>query len=658
MNTIYRILFGLLFCLYSIAVSAQDPEYKSYNWEPTPELHNISQKDKEFSSIILKENHIIEFTYDSSQLVSYILVHKIIKANNDEGVVQNNRIFLPISVNTRMLVTKARVINSKGEIKELKESDIKEGVNNETKTTYHYFALDGLDVGSEIEYILVFQPEVEYYGRMYQLQDQVNKRNVEFSIFSPSNLAFATKSYNSLPELTPSVTPDGRNKLSVKMDTIPGVKSEQFAVYDPNLMQLVYKLNENKTQNKNNIINYFNASSSIGELIHQTLTKKDAKELEKLIKSIGINDKGNTENTIRTVENYIKKNFVVEERVPDSYKTIEAVMEYKNTDAAGISKLYAAIFDELKIDYQLVLTTDRYETRFDPKFEAYNFLDKYLLYFPSVNKYLSPEAIGFRLGLIPFNYFYNYGLFVKTVHIGDFTNYIGEVKFIEPTPYDATKHNHKVKVDFNASLENPVFTYELCMEGYYAQQIQPYYSFISPDQKKEVDESVLKSFLPGVTVSDYTIENKGIENLAVKPFLIKATSSSSTLVDKAGNKYLFKIGELIGPQVEMYQDEERKFDVENDFNRSYYRELTFTLPENYKVNNLDALKMKVELLENGTPTCYFISDYELVDGKTIVVKVHEDYKSIYYPKARFQEYRKVINAAADFNKIVLVLEKK
>jgi hypothetical protein len=657
MNTLMRFAFVLLISVFCIGVRAQEPEYKKYNWEPVAALHPISPNDKEFPSIVLKENHIVEFALDSDQLVCYTILHKIIKANNDDGVVQNNRIFLPFSVNTKMLVTKARVINSKGEIKELKEKDIKEGVNNETKTTYRYFALDGLDVGSEIEFILIFQQDAEYYGRMYQLQDQLNKRNVEFSIYSPSNLIFITKSYNKFPEFISSVTPDGRNRLYAKLDSIRGVKPEQFAVYDPNMMQFALKLNENKTQGRTNIINFLNASSTIGEMAHEKPSKKAAKEIEKIVKSLNI-DNSNVESSIRVIENYIKKNFVVEEHVPDNYKTLDAVLEYKNTDAIGITKLYTAIFDNLKIDCQIVLTTDRYETRFDPKFESYSFLDKYLLYFPSIDKYLSPEAIGFRLGMIPYNFFYNYGLFVKTVHIGDFTNYIGEVKFIEPTPYDATKYYHKVNVDFTASMENPVFTYELRLEGYYAQQIQPYYSFVTPDQNKEIDDDVLKNFLTGVTVSNYSIENKGIENFVVKPFIIKATSNTNTIVDKAGNKFLFKIGLLIGPQVEMYQDEERKFDVENDFNRSYYRELSFTLPDGYKVNNLDALKMKVELLEKGTPTCYFISDYEMVDGKTVVVKVHEDYKSIYYPKDRFQEYRKVINAAADFNKIVLVLEKK
>jgi hypothetical protein len=42
----------------------------------------------------------------------------------------------------------------------------------------------------------------------------------------------------------------------------------------------------------------------------------------------------------------------------------------------------------------------------------------------------------------------------------------------------------------------------------------------------------------------------------------------------------------------------------------------------------------------------------------VVVKVHEDYKSIYYPKVKFQDFRKVVNAAADFNKIIVVFEKQ
>jgi hypothetical protein len=314
------------------------------------------------------------------------------------------------------------------------------------------------------------------------------------------------------------------------------------------------------------------AAQTVFNLVHENLNSKKSKELKKLIAKISIDKSENQENTIRRIENYIKMNFAVsDEKVSDKYKSLEGILEFKSTDQVGISKLFAAIFDKLGINYQIVLTTNRYSSRFDPKFEAYNFLDEYLFYFPDINQYMCPSAYLNRLGLIPYNFFNNYGLFIKTVKIGDYVNGVGEVKFIEPTVFDKTKHNHYVKVDFSNSLDNPTYEYTLKLEGYYAQPFQPYYSVIPADKVKDLNEFIQKNLLTGITVSDFSVENKGVENLGIKPFIVKATSTSTNMLEKAGNKYLFKIGELIGPQVELYQDEERKFDVENDYNRSYYQ---------------------------------------------------------------------------------------
>jgi hypothetical protein len=658
MNQFFVFLSLIFLSVFSSPLLAQDPIYKSYKWEENPKLHNLSASEKEYASVILKENYIAEYVYNDDVMTSYILMHKIIKANNDEGIVRNNRIFLPFSDNTRMLVTKARVITAQGIVKELKESDIKVGEDKETKSVYRYFALEGLDQGSEIEYIFVFNQEAEYYGRSHQLQSDVFKKNVELKIISPADIVFKAKSYNNLPELQPSVLEDGRNVLSVKLDSVPAAKQELFAVYDPNLMQVVYKLYENKKLGKKDLINYANAATSISNLIYEPVSKTAQKGIKEILKKINIGGEKDQATIIRKVEDYIKQNYSVDENVAENNKMLDVILEFKSTNNIGITKLFAAIYDALGIEYRVVVTSNRYQTRFDPDFEAYNFLDEYLLYFPSINQYLCPSAFAYRLGYIPYNFFHNYGLFVKQVKLAGMTTGVGEVKFIEPTAYDKTKHNHYVKIDFSKSLEDPTLDYKLVLEGYYAQSIQPYYSFMPDDQHKDVDEFILKNFLSGVTVSDYTIENKGIENFGLKPLIINAKSSSSTMLEKAGNKYLLKIGALIGPQVEMYQEEERKFDVENDYNRSYYRELTVVIPDGYKISNMDALKMKVELLEDdGKPTSYFVSDYEL-NKNELVVKVHEDYKSIYYPKSKFQEYRKVINAAADFNKIVLILEKK
>ena len=53
----------------------------------------------------------------------------------------------------------------------------------------------------------------------------------------------------------------------------------------------------------------------------------------------------------------------------------------------------------------------------------------------------------------------------------------------------------------------------------------------------------------------------------------------------------------------------------------------------------------------------FVSSYKLT-GNTLDVEVLETYRNIKYLPSEFEVFKKVINAAADFNKVVLVLEKK
>ena len=648
------ILVSCLVSLFSFSF-AQEPFYKSYHWEASPKLHVLSANDQQIQELDLKDFHVIEYYMDGNQLVSLNLVHRIIRVSNDKAIEKNNRIYLPLADLAKLLVNKARVINSNGVVREFRNEDIKEGVNEETKASYRYFALEGVDKGSEIECLMVIQQNADVTGKSFILQDETPKRNMEFLVISPGHLVFKAKNYNGLPAFQDSTTRDGRNVLYTKVDSIPGLKEEEFAVYKPNLIQTVIKMEENKNNGRTNLINYFEASQSIFDMMHEAQEKSTTKNLEKLIKLIHPNGKTQEEN-IRTIENYIKTNFVVAEN--SEYKSLSSILEFKTTDEVGITKLFTALFEALKINYQIVLTSNRYSIRFDSNFEAYNFLDTYLFYFPDINEYLCPGSLVFRLNCIPFGLTNNYGLFIRPVTVGQFRSGIGEIKFIEPSGYDKNRSNHTIKIDFSNSIANPDIYYTLLFDGNYAQSIQPYYSYIPEESQKEMNISVLKSTLKDVEFSDITVENKGAEFLGLKPLIISAKCTPTSIVEQAGDKFLFKIGELIGPQVELYQEEERKFDIENEFNRSYTREIRFDIPAGYVVKNLDALKMNAVIIENGQPSSYFISNYEIVDNHTVVVKVNEDYKQICYPKSRFQEFRKVVNASADFNKVVLVLEKE
>jgi len=127
---------------------------------------------------------------------------------------------------------------------------------------------------------------------------------------------------------------------------------------------------------------------------------------------------------------------------------------------------------------------------------------------------------------------------------------------------------------------------------------------------------------------------------------------------KIGDIYLFKVGMVIGPQSELYSEEKRVSDAENESNHGYTRVIVFEIPEGYKATNLEALNMNVACIDsNGTRSAEFISSYK-IEGNKITVTVEENYKKVIYPLAQFEDFRKVINAAADFNKIVVYFEKK
>jgi hypothetical protein len=80
------------------------------------------------------------------------------------------------------------------------------------------------------------------------------------------------------------------------------------------------------------------------------------------------------------------------------------------------------------------------------------------------------------------------------------------------------------------------------------------------------------------------------------------------------------------------------------------------IPQGYKLSGLDALKMNVKFDMNGGEACGFVSDYVVKDN-LLTININEYYNVIQLPKEQFENFRKVINAAADFNKVNIVFEK-
>jgi hypothetical protein len=294
---------------------------------------------------------------------------------------------------------------------------------------------------------------------------------------------------------------------------------------------------------------------------------------------------------------------------------------------------------------------------FDPDFEAYNYLQEFLLYFPKIDKYLDPNSPFGVLGIIPVNYQDNFGVFYKKLGEGKTIFGSSKIRFIEGVPAEDSHHDMKLNVtindDFNALNADVIIS----ATGYFAAGLQPYYDILEPEDIKEFNIDQVEWISENMEVIQVEAINPGFENLGIKPFIIEAEFTTDEYLIKARDKYLVKLGLLIGPQVEMYQVSERTLPVDMGYRKVFHREINFTIPNGFKVENPDDLIIDVTASDYRGIYAGFKSDYT-IKKNILTVIVDEYYNKVHFTVDEFEDYRKVINSAADFNKIVLYLEEK
>lgn len=237
------------------------------------------------------------------------------------------------------------------------------------------------------------------------------------------------------------------------------------------------------------------------------------------------------------------------------------------------------------------------------------------------------------------------------------TTGLGTVKFVEPDGYLENTDSLIISADFSKGFDNTKFTYRVTTEGHEATAIQSLFDYVKEEKDKdELRKALIKRYADEADIKDLKTENEGSIFFAKKPFVASASFTSGKFVDKAGAKYIFKIGDLIGPQEQMYQEETRKMPIEMNYSKNYVRIITFKIPQGYKLTNSEKLNMDVFLKDKeGNRIMAFRSWYE-IKGSDVTVNVEEYYKTINLPVEQYEPFKSVINASADFNKIVLLFE--
>ena len=651
-----KIITSIIILLITSPILAQgDLFHTNYNWDERPDYEITIDSNKPMAA--LKDKYVVEFAYSNeNDLVEYYLEHQVLWLNSDDKIEAFNKIYLPYSSSSELLKSKARVITKQGKIIVLDDSKILTAQDEETGKQYKYFAFEGIEKGSLIEYYYVEKKVPSFKGTALRLQASFDKKNVEFDLFSPKNLVFDFKSYNNIPTISRDTLSKDKLHWKLSLNNLEGLEEEAQAPYQASRGTIVYKLDKNLSKNLSDISSYGTVAQNIYAFYYAEHSKKTLNALNKFISDAFSKNDMDEDSKLRILDRYIKTNIFLTEGGGEELKDLNEVLNKKVANSTGIIKLYVALLNELDINHELVLTSNREQLKFDKEFEANNFLTDFLFYFPESNSYLSPTKTATRYGYPPSNLTDNYGLFIKEVKVGTFKSGIGEVKYIESLKADKTTDRMIIDVRFD---DNNIFKNLIDLErsftGYYAMAIQPYMNLIKDKDRENLIEGLAKSMNENVHVTKKQVINESPESFGIEPLKFELDLESEAFTEKAGNKYLFKVGELIGRQIQMYQEKERKLPLVDDYKRSYFRTINIKLPKGYKIANLDDLNIDNSYEKDGKELLSFKSYYKITDD-VLNITADEHYRINIIDKSIFEDYRKVINSAADFNKITLVLE--
>ncbi|MBS1555146.1 MAG: DUF3857 domain-containing protein [Bacteroidetes bacterium] len=637
---------------YIIETLASPAQQGAYQWEENRKRYVLSDAEDSISEYILRHHIQYDYAVENDRLVLLNTVHRIVRVNSDEAIQRNNRIYISMNRSSTLIALRARTITKSGKVVYFDQKDLKEIAEEEKGTPYKIFAMEGVEQGSEVEYFYTRKMNASMFDRVY-LQFEVPVKASSFQLSCPEHLEFDFRTYNGLPEISKR-SEDKKNIYTVYQERIERRKKEEFSNYEASRKRVEFKWAYNNARSRARQYTWDEAAKTFYRITH-TRSKEDEKALQKFAAAIPDNPKNDLSTRIAAIEKYIKSNIQIAEKGDsENLEEIAGITKYKNASESGITKLFLGVMEQKAIECQVVITCSREVVVFDPKFDSWAFLDQYLLYFPGTRGFLAPGSFQFRYPFVPAELTAQSALFVEPVEVGDLKSALPELKMVPAIDYTLNVDNLNIEVDFSTDLSANNIKLEREFGGYNASFIAPYFEMTTEEQRSNMVKEITKQTAPDADIAkwDMAVSKKSSNNV-----VMKTDFKSSHFIENAGKRILFKVGELIGPQTELYQDDKRTTPVENDFNRGYDRVIKVKLPEGYRVKNPDDCKIDIQYKEGDQVPFLFVSSYKQ-SGQELEIAIQEYYKTIHAPLARYEDFRKVINAAADFNKVVLVLEKQ
>lgn len=644
----------IITCFLFILLGANSFAQKSpLDWVASPVLHKADPQFENESAVILddvRQHQFVDVDKDNMSII--ITCRRLVKINDDKGAELYNKIYIPVNSETEVVQSiKARTIQPTGQVIDLPQEKIYDVT--EDGNAYKKFALEGIEKGCEIEYMYTIKRKVSYFGLETYQSGYAPCQNAVFILAVPKRLLFSVKGYNGFTVSDDSVIGDQRI-ITATQKNIVALDDEKYSDRVPHLMNVQYKLSYNLSADPNARLFTWNELAKNVYTGYTTFTPKEIKAVDIFIKQINLPKTATEEEKIIAIEEYIKTSIGDDDQGGDDADNIEKIIKNNVASNDGLTKIFIAVLERLGIPYQIVFPSKKDDYPLDETFENYKLVEEMLFYFPNSGQFLEPANRALRYPFIDAAWAGTTGLFVKGTTIGTFKTGIAEFDSIAIQPYDKNAIDLEVKMQFTPAMDSMLLHTKQIMLGYGATTYRPAFTFLSDDKKEEFTKDVVISVAKTDNIQNITTQNTSMmDSYANKPLIIEADVTSGDILDQAGDNILIKMGDVIGPQVEMYQEKPRQLPIVMEYPHAEDRDIYFTIPIGYQIKNLDDINSNKTAANDSIG---FVSSYTIT-GSVLHIKIHEYYKMIDFPISMFEEFTRVINASADFNKLVLVLAK-
>jgi len=625
---------------------------QNYNWDAKPVLHSVPESYKKESAVfILDKRHIKYVPAEKGDDIDvYRTVHRIIRLLDDKGVEYFNTMTIGAPAGAEIQNVSARTIKANGKVVSLTKNQIKTNKDEHGMLQYH-LAFEGVEKGDEVELFYTEKRPFSIFG-VEMMQFSLPVAKAKFQIEAPDYLVFETKGYNEFPAAKDTLM--GKTKLySAEASGIDALEEEEYSDLTPNLKRIEYKL-AFSGGNDVRLYTWNDLAKRIFDLSY-TFNDREKDAVERYLKPLNLSEIKSEEEKIIAIESAIKKDIVLNDELNDrSYLMMNTVLEKKTAGELGMLRLHTACFKAAGIQHEVGVTSNRFQYPVDDKFENWNKLDIYLIYFPKTKQYAMPASSTLRYPAIPVLARENKGIFCKVTTLGNVTSAIASVRNIPALTMDESVNNIIANVSFDKESMVPEVNFRHLFKGYSAFSLREAVEFVAKDKEKELALALCGITQQADDIQSYSFKNKGLQHYSDNKALeLESVVKAEHLMEKAGSKWLFKVGDVIGRQAEMYQEKKRKLPINMPYPHALVRDITINVPDGYKIVNPEAVRFVVADKDNSMG---FKSDYTL-EGNKMVIHINEFYSRSAYPISEIAPFRKVINAAADFNKVTLVMEK-